>query len=90
VERKVQRRSMRLAKALPGTVPERDLALHLMHASAAKPGWRSRNWIMSQEWFDACQAVRFSTDPPGILYGIHITVDDDLGGFPRIERYVRK
>jgi hypothetical protein len=89
MERKIQRRSMRLAKAGPGGVPGRDLALHLMYASAAKPGWKSRNWIMNQEWFDTCQAIRWPTDPDGIFIGIPVTVDDHLGGFPRIERYLR-
>ena len=89
MERKMQRRSMRLARRGPDGIPGRELALHLMYAKAAKPGWRSRNWIMSREWFGVCQAVRWSTEPPGMLYGIGITVDDERGGFPRIERYLR-
>lgn len=90
MERRVQRRSMRLARAGPAGVPPRDLALHLMHASAAKPGWKARNWLMSTEWSDACQAIRWPAEPPGVLFGIHVSVDDDLGGFPRIERYLRR
>jgi hypothetical protein len=87
MERKIQRRSMRLAGKGPGGVLPEDLALHLMRASAAKPGWRARNWIMSQEWSGACRAIGWPTDSPGILYGIHITVDA-AAGFPRIERYL--
>ena len=88
MERKIQRRSMRLARRGPGNIPDRELALHLMHASLAKPGWRPGNWIMNREWSGACQSLRWPTDAPGILFGIAIAVSDDAG-FPRIERYLR-
>jgi hypothetical protein len=88
MERKVQRRSKRLEHAGPAAVSPQALALHLWAASAAKPGWKARSWIMSQEWFDACLAARWPGEDPGMLHGLPVAVDDQEG-FPRVDQYVR-
>ncbi|HEY5988233.1 MAG TPA: hypothetical protein VIV12_17935 [Streptosporangiaceae bacterium] len=88
MERKVQRRSKRLEHAGPAAVPKYDLARQVTAASVAKPGWRAKSWIMSQEWFNACLAVRWPGDDPGMLHGLPITVDE-REGFPRVDQYTR-
>ncbi|SRR5258708_9686361 len=93
MERALQRRSMRLARLGPdafrtpaGTI---ELSAYLWQATAAKPGWKSCDWIMSQEWFDLLLDLgHFMSPAPGIMRGLYITVRENAG-FPHVGRYVR-